>query len=173
VSLQRKPASSLRASEASFTGVRIPMSSLSSSRILRSDGTGDLATRGGAVVHDWVTPNTAGKPSDGCRRRIGKKRSRCSNNMVGSQARSKLSNSTPTSSCRRAMNSFRRKRDLTRPEGETPLTDADVLATSRTVRPCYQYRNGSRGRGNLDPSRPTGWYSNRGNRDRGVTDDGR
>jgi hypothetical protein len=24
------------------------------------------------------------------------------------------------------MNSFRRKRDLTRPEGETPLTEADV-----------------------------------------------
>jgi hypothetical protein len=26
------------------------------------------------------------------------------------------------------MNSFRRKRDLTRPEAETPLTEADVLA---------------------------------------------
>ena len=26
------------------------------------------------------------------------------------------------------MNSFRRKRDLTRPEGETSLTEADVLA---------------------------------------------
>jgi hypothetical protein len=45
----------------------------------------------------------------------------------------KLGNSTPTSSCRRAMNSFRRKRDLTRPEGETPLTEAYVLADFRQV----------------------------------------
>jgi len=61
-------------------------------------------------------PTPPASRSDGCRRRIGKRRSWCSNNMVESQARSKLSNSTPTSSCRRAMNSFRRKRDLIRPE---------------------------------------------------------
>src|SRR5215472_14746031 len=64
-------------------------------------------------------PTPLASRSDGCRRRIGKRRSWYSNNMVVSQARSKLNNSTPMSSCRRAMNSFRRKRDLTRPEGET------------------------------------------------------
>src|SRR5262249_21332657 len=73
-------------------------------------------------------PTPLASRSDGCRRRIGKRRSWYSNNMVVSQARSRLSNSTPTSSCRRAMNSFRRKRDLTRPEGETPLTEAHVSA---------------------------------------------
>ena len=55
-------------------------------------------------------PTPPASRSDGCRRRIGKRRSWCSNNMVESQARSKLSNSTPTSSCPQAMNSFRRKR---------------------------------------------------------------
>src|SRR5262245_19892479 len=73
-------------------------------------------------------PTPLASRSDGCRRRIGKRRWWYSNDMVVSQARSKLNNSTPMSSCRRAMNSFRRKRDLTRPEGETPLTKAHVLA---------------------------------------------
>src|SRR6516225_11814721 len=118
-----------RPSEASSTGVRIPMNSLSSSRNSRQrrcrrsrDGRRSCHSRPGS------RPTPLASRSDGCRRRIGKRRSWCSNNMVVSQARSKLSNSTPTSSCRRAMNSFRRKRDLTRPEGETSLTEADVLA---------------------------------------------